>query len=277
MRENSVFEISHADTLRFRRIVMDVMSLACKIEDEQYDGIGTLGEKQMHAAIKRFICADESKHEIKLDKPRDNSDGKAKARRFVADILDGKTVYEIQTGSFAPLVKKIQWILDNTDYNITVIHPMAETKWVNLLGDDGNIERRFKSPKRERVEDIASELYYLRDFISCPRFSLVILMLEAEQYKKNVETKKRRGAKYQKYELIPMNLLRAHIFYGVEDYKRFLPESLEEKFTVKQFSNATKIRGRDAYSMVHTLCYLGLARECGKEGRSMVYSKVSEQ
>ena len=116
MRENSVFEISHADTLRFRRIVMDVMSLACKIEDEQYDGIGTLGEKQMHAAIKRFICADESKHEIKLDKPRDNADGKAKARRFVADILDGKTVYEIQTGSFAPLVKKIQWILDNTDY-----------------------------------------------------------------------------------------------------------------------------------------------------------------
>ena len=277
MRENSVFEISHADTLRFRRIVMDVMSLACKIEDEQYDGIGTLGEKQMHAAIKRFICADESKHEIKLDKSRDDADKKIKTRRFVADILDGKTVYEIQTGSFAPLVKKIQWILDNTDYNITVIHPMAETKWVNLLGDDGNIERRFKSPKRERVEDIASELYYLRDFISCPRFSLVILMLEAEQYKKNVETKKRRGAKYQKYELIPMNLLRAHIFYGVEDYKRFLPESLEEKFTVKQFSKATKIRGRDAYSMVHTLCYLGLARECGKEGRSMVYSKVSEQ
>ena len=277
MRENSVFEISHADTLRFRRIVMDVMSLACKSEDEQYDGIGTLGEKQMHAAIKRFICADESKHEIKLDKSRDDADKKIKTRRFVADILDGKTVYEIQTGSFAPLVKKIQWILDNTDYNITVIHPMAETKWVNLLGDDGNIERRFKSPKRERVEDIASELYYLRDFISCPRFSLVILMLEAEQYKKNVETKKRRGAKYQKYELIPMNLLRAHIFYGVEDYKRFLPESLEEKFTVKQFSKATKIRGRDAYSMVHTLCYLGLARECGKEGRSMVYSKVSEQ
>ena len=100
-------------------------------------------------------------------------------------------------------------------------------------------------------------------------------MLEAEQYKKNVETKKRRGAKYQKYELIPMNLLRAHIFYGVEDYKRFLPESLEEKFTVKQFSKATKIRGRDAYSMVHTLCYFGLARECGKEGRSTVYEKAS--
>ena len=101
-------------------------------------------------------------------------------------------------------------------------------------------------------------------------------MLEAEQYKKNVENKKRRGAKYQKYELIPMNLLRAHIFYGVRDYKRFLPESLEPRFTVKQFSKATKIRGRDAYSMVHTLCHLGLVCEDGKEGRATVYAKMTD-
>lgn len=273
MRENSIFEISRADTLRFRRIVIDVMSLACTVDNGEYEGIGTLGEKQMHAAIKRFICPDESKHEIKLDKPKDDADGKTKARRFVADVLDGKNVYEIQTGSFGPLVKKIQWILDNTDYNITVIHPIAETKWVNLLGDDGNISRRYKSPKREKLEDIASEIYYLRDFISCPRFSLVILMLEAEQYKKNVEKNKKRRAKYEKYELIPMNLLRAHIFYGVEDYKYFLPESLGNTFTVKEYSKATGIRGMDAYSIVHTLCYLGLCREDGKSGRATLYAK----
>ena len=275
MRENSIFEISYADTLRFRRIVMDVMSLACSVEDDKYEGIGTLGEKQMHAAIKRFICPDESKHEIKLDQPKENGEGKPKTRRFVADVLDGKNIYEIQTGSMAPLVKKIRWILDNTDYNITVIHPIAETKWVNLIGDDGNITRRYRSPKREKTQDIAPELYYLRDFISCPRFSLVILALEAEQYKKNVEKNKKRRSKYQKYELIPINLLRAHIFYGIEDYRYFLPDSLDERFTVKQYTKATGISGMDAYSIVHTLCYLGLCREDGKEGRATVYSKVT--
>ncbi|MBE6584459.1 MAG: hypothetical protein E7649_05730 [Ruminococcaceae bacterium] len=277
--KNSIFEISHSDTLRFRRIIMEVMSLACDADVEGYDGIGTLGEKQMHAAIKRFICPDLSKHEIKLDRMSLlDSDGSEngknpKQRRFVADILDGKNVYEIQTGSFAPLVKKIQWILDNTDYNITVIHPMAQTKWVNILGDDGNIIRRYKSPRREKIEDLAAELYYIRDFISCPRFSLVILMLEAEQYKKNVEKNKKRRSKYQKYELIPVNLLRAHIFYGAEDYIYFLPDSLENTFTVKDFSKATGIRGIDAYSMVHTLCHIGLVRENGKSGRATLYAK----
>ena len=64
----SIFEISSADTMRFRRIVIDVMSEACRLSlDDEFDGIGRLAEKQMHAAIKRFICPDESKHEILID------------------------------------------------------------------------------------------------------------------------------------------------------------------------------------------------------------------
>ena len=169
---SSTFIISHADTLRFRRIVMEVMSIACSVDDDGYDGIGTLGEKQMHAAIKRFICPDTSKHEVKIDRKSDQEAQGSKTRRFVADILDGKNVYEIQTGSFAPLVKKIKWILENTDYNVTVIHPIAESKWVNIIGDDCNISRRYKSPQKGKIEDLASELFYIRDFISCPRFSL---------------------------------------------------------------------------------------------------------
>ena len=70
MDNSSIFEISSAETARFRRIVIDVMTEACQapITDESdYDGIGTLAEKQMHAIIKRFICPDESKHEILID------------------------------------------------------------------------------------------------------------------------------------------------------------------------------------------------------------------
>ncbi len=259
---------------------MDVMSLACN-EDTGYEGIGTLGEKQMHAAIKRFICPDESKHEIKLDSPAaqdGNMDGadikKPKARRFVADILDGKNVYEIQTGSFAPLVPKLKWIFENTDYNVTVIHPIAETKWVNLIDEKGDITRRYRSPVRGRAEDIARELYYIRELIACPRFSLVILMMEGEQYKKVASRSKKGAVRYKKYELIPINLLRAQIFYGLDDYKYFIPEGLPERFSVKQYSDATKIRGRDAYSIVHSLCDIGLLREDGRIGRAAAYTRA---
>ena len=165
---SSIFQISEADTARFRRIVVDLLCESARIpsEEDTYDGIGTLAEKQMHAAIKRFLCPDETKHEILLDGsaghiPQVTAEGekKPKKRRFVADILDKNTVYEIQTGGFSPLRDKIAWILENTTYNVMVIHPIAETKWISTINSKtGNIENRTRSPKKGRIEDIASEL-----------------------------------------------------------------------------------------------------------------------
>lgn len=279
----SAFDISYTDTQRFRRIVIDVMSEACKIDvDDESGGIGTLAEKQMHAAIKRFICPDESCHEVIIDgshgciKSPDSENDNTKAskkRKFVADILSGNTIYEIQTGSFEPLREKLLWILENTSYNIILIHPIAEIKWVSLIDSDGNIGPRKKSPRRGKLNDIARELYYIRDLLSSPRFSLVILMMEAEQYKKNTVKDGRKRPRYKKYELIPISLLRAHIFTDISDLSCFIPDILPERFTVKQYSTETKIIGIDAYSIVKTLCYVGLLEEDGKIGRAAAYKK----
>ena len=237
----SVFNISSADTAKFRRIVIDVLSESCSMPtdgEKMYDGIGTLGEKQMHAAIKRFICPDESCCEVLIDgssgciEHADNGDTKkAKKRRFVADILYKNTIYEIQTGGFAPLKDKIQWILDNTSYNIAVLHPIAETKWVSYINkDSGQIENRKKSPRKGKFTDIASDLYFFRDFLLSPRFSLVLLMMEAEEYRKNIALSGARRPRYRKYEMIPISLLRTYVFKCAEDYKLFIPEDLGETF-----------------------------------------------
>ena len=283
MQENQIFlnfNISDADKSRFRRIVLDVMTEAINFGGG-YDGIGRLGEKQMHAAIKRFICPDTSCHEIKIDgsigcntkELTDDADTKAskpKARKFVADVLEGDTIYEIQTGSFAPLREKIRWILDNTSYNIVLIHPIAETKWISTISRDGKIGQRKKSPTKESLRDIAGELYFISEFISSPRFSLVILTLEAEQYKKNTAAEGKRP-RYKKYELIPISLLRAHIFRSLDDYRTFIPDDLPEVFTVKDFSAKSRIIGIDAYSIVKTLTSLGFFEPADKIGRAQAY------
>ena len=282
MQDNStIFEISRSDTLRFRSIVIDVMSEAASLDsaDEEYDGIGTLGEKQMHAAIKRFICPEEQYHEIPLDTGEragelDENGKKIKKRRFVADVLKGDNVYEIQTGPLAPLTDKIRWILENTSHNVTVIHPIAETKWVNVLNKQNDVENRYRSPVKGKLKDIAPELYAVKDFVDSPRFCLVILMMEAEQYIKNAGKKGRSRTKYKKYELIPVNLLRAHLFRSKEDYKIFIPDSLEGEFTVKTFSSQSKIRGMDAYHTIYTLADMGLVEECGKIGRAKAFKKT---
>ena len=274
--KSTIFEISREDTLRFRSIVIDLMTEAAKLGDgdDEYGGIGTLGEKQMHAAIKLFICPDESKHEIKIqDSALYIQKEDEKKRKFVADVLDGSTIYEIQTGSLAPLTEKIKWILENTTHNVTLIHPIAETKWVNVLNKQNDVEKRYRSPVRGKLSDIAPELYAIREFATSPRFCLVILFMEAEQYIKASQKRGRARVRYKKYELIPVNLLRAQIFSSLDDFKIFIPESLDGEFTVKSFSAATKIRGMDAYSAVHSLCDMGLLEECGKIGRARAFRK----
>ena len=47
-------------------------------------GVGTLGEKTLHAVIKRMIEPDMSRHEVKLGS-------------FVADVLNDRGVFEVQT------------------------------------------------------------------------------------------------------------------------------------------------------------------------------------
>ncbi len=272
--KNNIFKLSQSDTMRFRSIVIDVISEAASL-DGSNGGIGTLGEKQMHAAIKRFICPDSSYHEVKLDTKETNG-GKEKSRhrRFVADILKDGNVYEIQTGRLAPLREKIRWILENTDYNVTVIHPIAESRWVNVLDKSNNIEKRYRSPLKGKVTDIAPELYAICEFAPSPRFSLVILTMEAEQYMKNTAKTARSRPRYKKYELIPVNLLNATVFYGLDSYKYFIPEPLCGEFTVKQFSDASHIHGMDAYSTVHSLCDMGLLEECGKIGKAAAFKKT---
>lgn len=285
---NSIFELSWSDTAKFRRIVIDVLSEACQMPDSDesdYDGIGTLGEKQMHAAIKRFICPDESCHEVKIDgsalcinNENEAEDNKKKKRRFVADVLKGNTIFEIQTGPFSPLKEKINWILDNTTYNIVVIHPIAETTWVNYInGKTGNIDKRQKSPLKGKFTDVASDLYFFRDFLNNPRFSLVLLMMEAEQYKKNVAKDGSRRPRYRKYELIPISLLRACVFKCAEDYKLFIPDDLPDPFCVKNYSSKSGIHGIDAYSIVKTLVHIGLLEEAGQLGRAVAYKRAQTE
>ena len=285
---NSIFDLSYSDTARFRRIVIEVLSEACRMpsdEDSDFDGIGRLGEKQMHAAIKRFICPDESRHEVVIDgsalcieRNGEGEDKKPKKRRFVADVMDGNTIYEIQSGPFSPLREKINWILDNTRYNVVVIHPIAETKWINYINaKSGEVERRQKSPQKGSFSDVAGELYFMREFLQNPRFSLILLMIEAEQYKKNEVKDTRRRPRYRKYELIPVSLLRAYLFKSAEDYRIFIPDSLPDPFTVREYSAGSKIRGMDAYSIVKTLVQLGLLEEAGKKGRAAAYRVANNE
>ncbi len=277
--ENSnIIQFSNNDISKFRKITLDVLEKSISLDNDTY-GIGTLAEKQMHAIIKKFICDDRTKHEVKIQSSSGYivSENETKTRKFVADILDGNTIFEIQTGSFRPLADKIKWILANTTYNIVLVHPIPEVLHISYINDDGTISERKKSPASKKISSILSELYYLRDIINSDRLKIVGLIIEADSYKKKQISKNKKRVKTKKYELIPVSLRSAFVFSKPDDYKMFLPDSLPEIFTTPMYSKATKIRGIDAYSAVKVLCSIGLIEECGTLGKARAYRRNSCQ
>lgn len=277
--------VTPAEALRFAAIAEEVMAsplyrMGSHVSPEDAPHIGTLREKRLHAAVKRYLCPDETCHERPVgDLLREDG---PKPRRMVADILTDGHILEVQTGGFFPLREKIGWYLTHTPCRVTVVHPIPAVKYLSWIDpEDGSILSRHKSPKRGRVRDAAGELYWVSDFIGDPRFAVRLLLLELEEYRMadGWSKDKKRGS--NRYERFPTALLGDVTLWTPDDYAAyFLPPALTAPdaegtlpiFTAAAYAKATGIRGKATYSMIHLLEKLGVVRECEeKVGRSKAY------
>ncbi len=273
-----------AEVLHFERIAHDVLTAPTptpqKRKKDTLKGgedaiIGLLAEKKLHATVKRYLCEDTATHERHIPDLLASQEDGQRPIRMVADVMVGNHIYEVQTGGFYPLRKKIQTYLDHTTCDITVVHPMAGIRYLSWINpEDGSIVSRTKCRGHRKVRDIAKELYWLSDFIGHPRFSLRLLFLEIEEYRMMDGWSKdgKRGS--NRYERYPTTLLGDVSLYEAEDYAfYFLPESLTPgvPFTATDYAKASGIRGRGAYGVLHLLVKLGVLHEAEKAGRSMQF------
>ena len=267
--------VTPAEALRFAAIADEVMAsplyrMGSHASPADAPHIGTLREKRLHAAVKLYLCPDETCHERPVgDLLREDG---AKPRRMVADILTDGHIMEVQTGGFFPLREKIGWYLTHTPCRVTVVHPIPAVKYLSWIDPaDGSILSRHKSPKRGRVKDVAKELYWVSDFIGDPRFAVRILLLELEEYRLADGWSKDRKRGSNRYERFPTALLGDVTLWTPADYAAyFLPSALSAPdaegtppvFTAAAYAKATGVRGKATYSTIHLLEKLGVVREC---------------
>ena len=263
--------VTSEEALHFAAVAREIMSQPLT-ETQGQAGIGTLREKRLHLVLKTYICPDVSCHERRLS-PGNRRDG------MVADVLtEGGRIYEIQTGGFYPLKKKIAWYLENTDCPVTVVHPLPAVKYLSWISPtDGQILGRRKSPRRGKVTDVAPQLYWLSDFVGNPRFSLCLLFLDMEEYRFQDGWGRdgKRGS--NRYERFPTALRgRVELTTPAQYAACFLPPSLPATpFTAAQYATATGIRGRATYGVLHLLVRLGVLQQAEKAGRSQCFLRAS--
>ena len=257
--QDVLYTVDASHKARFDRLCREAASAPRGNGDE---GIGTLGEKRMHAVIKRYICEDHACHEVGvLD------------TGYVSDVRIGNDVYEVQTGAFYPMKKKIAHYLECTDCTVTVVHPISVERFVTWVdAKTGEVTPRKKSSKRERAIHLLPELYFLLPHLGNERLRFRLLMIEEEDFRILTSRKDNRKRGARLYERMPLSLLGEIEFSSSADFAVFLPADLPSPFTVKDFSQKTGLRGRDAYSAVHVLEKLNLIVATEPIGRAMAFT-----
>lgn len=221
-------------------------------------GIGTLGEKRLHAILKLFYQPDASLHERKIG-------------RMTADaILNDGSILEIQTGSFSSLRKKLPVFLACGPVHL--VAPVIAEKWVCWVSPEtGEILSRRRSPKRYAPIDLARELNTIREFLSHPDLTVHFPFLTAEEYRllDGWGNGGKRGS--SRYERIPLALLEEWVMETPAAYVCLLPSNLPERFTTKELQHSARISSRCAYAAAALFRSLDIIEEAGTQGRSRLY------
>ena len=225
-------------------------------------GIGTLGEKTLHAVLKNYYEPHEENHEIKVG-------------RFVADIVGENGVIEIQTRNFGNLLEKLDNFLEFCE--VTVVYPLPALKYVAWLDmDTGELSPKNKSPKKCRIYDAFKEIIRIKYALDNPRFHLVLCFLEMDEirYLNGWSKDKKRGS--SRCDRIPKDIIEEVRFDCVADYRRFIPDGLPDEFTSAHYAKACRITRQLASNGLNILNYLGLVERVGKKGNSFIYKVVEK-
>ena len=225
-------------------------------EEDGGNGIGTLKETSLHAALKEHYARAGDRLEVPVE-------------GYLIDIDRGTELIEIQTGNFSALKPKLEILLD--DYQLRIVHPIARERWIRRLSLDGEVLARRKSPKRGRVEEIFNELVYIHRFLRHPNLTLEVIMVQEEVSWRDDGRGSWRRKGWSVYDRRLLSVIDSIAFNTPEEFVALLPKDLEDPFTNRDLATAAGLRMRLAQKMTYCLRSSGLLEQVGNRGRSYLY------
>ena len=215
-------------------------------------GIGTLSEKTLHAALKRYYEPDEA--------CREQSVG-----TFVADICKGDRIIEIQTRNLYSLRQKLDAYLA-AGYRVTVVHPVAATRRSCRIDKDGTVSEPRLVTKKGDFTSALRELYGLRAYLQ--KIDLRLLLLDVTDYRKIGQR--------DRVDRVPNALLGQIYLCDVSDYASLLP-ALPATFTSKTLNDLLHVPSRQRNFTVGVFLAAGVIEPCGREGKTFYYQLKREE
>jgi len=221
--------------------------------------IGTLNEKPLHAALKRWAKEEGDRFEVPVG-------------RFVADIVRGDQIIEIQTGSTSVLRRKITTLLGHRA--VRLLLPIAALKTISTLDETGEEIRSRRSPMRGSLFDAFHELVNLRSFLGDPNFSIDVVLIHEEEVRRPRHSRKRRRSKdWEIHERRLVEVVDSVSLHHPADYLAFVPASLSEPFSTADLATAIDRPPWMARKVAYVLREMGVLLPVGKQGNAILYER----
>ncbi|HUW30267.1 MAG TPA: hypothetical protein VM223_01505 [Planctomycetota bacterium] len=219
--------------------------------------IGTMGERSLHAALKRWYADPGDRFEVTVD-------------GFQVDIVRGDLLIEIQTRSFGALKRKLAALLEHR--RVRLVYPLPVEKWIVRLADDGLcVVSRRRSTRHGKLEDVFIELASLAKLLGNPALQLEVLLTREEELRRYSKCGSWRRRGWGRCDRRLIEVVRRVKLHSPEDLRCFVPDDLPEPFSVAELAAAgpyaRPIAGRIAYCLRH----MGIIEPTGKRGNAILY------
>jgi hypothetical protein len=221
--------------------------------------VGTLREKPLHAALKRWCARPGDRFEVAVD-------------GFVVDVVRDDLLIEVQTRGFSSMKRKLTTLL-TAGYRIRIVHPISLDTTIIKVDDAGQVLGRRRSPRHGHPTDLFSELVSFPSLIEHPGLEIELVMVRDEELRTHDPSKawRRRGWVIDERRLI--EVVDSMLIGGIEDLCDLLPTSLPPTFTTADLAAALGRPRRIAQQMAYCLRDAGGIRQVGKRGNAMEYER----
>lgn len=219
-------------------------------------GINIQNEKSLHASIKKWYSQPGDRLEAKVD-------------GYVVDLVRGNRLFEIQTGNFSSISKKLKSLVPN--YDVQLVYPISKIKYITKLSTDGEIIHRRKSPKQGNLYDLFDELVGISPLINEEHFSIEVLMIQEEEIRctDGKGSWRRKGVSIVDRKLI--EVFDRIILHTPKDFMIFLPDDLPAPFSNKNLSQRLGLSIYKARKITYCLKKMGLIQEVGKKKNELLF------
>lgn len=223
--------------------------------------IGVLNEGPLHQALKAYYSVPGASQEVPVGS-------------FVADVVHpDRAIYEIQTGGFAGLKRKLASVLE--DHRVVLVHPIPRVRYIVKLPDcpDGEATRR-RSPKRGSVAQVLAELVSIPHLLNHPHFELEVVLTEEEELRRHVPGTARRRRGWQVVQRRLCDVLEQHRFRSARDLFGLLQTPVDDPFTTAELAESLGEPRWLAQKLAYCLREAGEIVICGKQGNALRYRTV---